>query len=190
MDRAGLITEEDLHLFNEGTHYRLGEKLGSHVVTVDGVRGTHFAVWAPNAERVTVIGEFNGWDVDATELYPLGSSGIRAGFVPGVGQGAIYKYRIASREAGYTVEKADPFAVHQETPPKTASIVWDIDYEWGDADWMANRAGRNSLRGPMSVYEVHLGSWRRKADDGNRSLNYREMAPELAEYVREMGYTL
>ena len=183
-----LLTDDDLFLFNEGSHLRLYEKLGAHRVQAEAVEGTYFAVWAPDARRVCVIGDFNGWRRDTAPLRPRGKSGLWEGFVPSVDRGAVYKYWIESRYNGYRVEKADPFAVFAETPPKTASIVWDTDYEWGDREWMSTRGERNSLRAPISVYEVHLGSWRRPPKD-NRSLTYRELAPQLADYVRQMGFT-
>ncbi len=186
---ASLLSEEDIYLFNEGSHLRLYEKLGSHVLEVDGVRGVYFAVWAPDARRVSVIGDFNGWDGASHPLRPRGSSGIWEGFVPGLGHGAIYKYRVESRYNGYVVEKADPFAFRAETPPKTASIVWDLAYEWGDGDWMAHRGERNSLDAPIAIYEVHLGSWRRVPEEGDRPLTYREAAPLLTDYVKFMGFT-
>jgi 1,4-alpha-glucan branching enzyme len=188
---ASLLTDWDLHLFNEGSHHKLWEKLGSHIVERDGVIGTNFAVWAPNADQVTVIGEFNGWDPRSHRLEHRGASGIWEGWIPKVGKGTIYKYHIVSKHNGYRVDKADPFAVHQETPPKTASVVWDLDYEWNDDEWMSNRRERNDLTSPMSIYEVHLGSWRRTTDDGKfwRSLSYREMAEPLAQYMRKMNFT-
>lgn len=186
---ASLLSEEDVYLFNEGSHLRLYEKLGSHVLEVGGVRGVYFAVWAPDAHRVSVIGDFNAWDGASHPLRPRGSSGIWEGFVPGLGQGAVYKYRVESRYNGYVVDKADPFAFRAETPPKTASIVWDLGYEWGDGDWMAHREERNSLDAPVSIYEVHLGSWRRVPEEGNRPLTYREAAPLLTDYVKSMGFT-
>jgi 1,4-alpha-glucan branching enzyme len=182
------LGDQDLFLFNEGSHLRLWEKLGSHPCRVDGCDGTRFAVWAPNARSVSVVGGWNGWDPERDALHARGSSGIWEGFVPEVGRGAIYKYHVVSRVRGHRGEKADPFAVHAETPPRTASIVWDLDYAWGDADWMSARAGSARTK-PMSIYEVHLGSWRRVPEDGNRSLSYRELAPLLVDYVRSMGFT-
>jgi 1,4-alpha-glucan branching enzyme len=184
-----LISEDDLHLFNEGTHYRLYEKLGSHPMAVNGVSGTYFAVWAPDAESVAVMGDFNGWNDSSERLRARGNSGIWEGFVAGVQKGHLYKYHVRSRYAGYRVDKADPFAVHQETPPKTGSVVWDLEYEWNDGDWMNDRGRRNALSAPVSIYEVHVGSWQRVPEEGNRPLNYRELAPRLANYVREMGFT-
>jgi 1,4-alpha-glucan branching enzyme len=186
---GSLLSNDDLFLFNEGSHYRLYEKLGAHPTTADGVPGTYFAVWAPNARHVSVTGEFNGWDKSNHPLCPKGQSGIWEGFIPGVAKGAIYKFYIASHHRGYCVEKADPFAFYAETPPKTASIVWDLDYCWGDQAWMEKRRAHNALDAPISVYEVHLGSWRRVPEEGNRYLSYRELAHELAEYVKEMGFT-
>jgi 1,4-alpha-glucan branching enzyme len=186
---VSLLTDDDLHLFNEGTHNRLYHKMGAHPLVVDGTDGTYFAVWAPDAERVSVIGDFNGWDKARSPLHPKGSSGIWEGFIPGIGIGTAYKYHIESRYHGYRVDKADPFAFYAEAPPRTASIVWDPDYQWNDAQWMVERGTRNALTEPMSVYEVHLGSWMRSPDEGNRPLTYRELAPKLAEYVQRMGFT-
>jgi 1,4-alpha-glucan branching enzyme len=186
---VSLLTEDDLYLFNEGSHFRLYEKLGSHPLTIDGQEGTYFAVWAPDARRVFVIGDFNGWDRTSHPLQPRGQSGIWEGFVPGVGKSAIYKYHIASRYKGYRVDKADPFAVHCETPPKTASVVWELGYDWGDQEWMEKRHGRNALDAPMAIYEVHPGSWRRVPEEDDRPLTYRELAPQLAEHVSQMGFT-
>jgi len=184
-----LLSADDLHYFNEGTHDRLFEKLGAHPLIVDGVRGTYFAVWAPNARWVSVIGDFNRWDPAAHPLQPREQSGIWEGFLPGVGPGARYKYHIVSRHGGYRVDKADPLAFAAEPPPRTASVVWDLGYAWGDAEWMAQRVQRNSLAAPMAIYEVHPGSWVRAPEEGRRWLTYRELAPRLAEYVRRMGFT-
>jgi 1,4-alpha-glucan branching enzyme len=187
-DSWSLLGPQDVYLFNEGTNHRLHEKLGARLVTVDGKEGTYFAVWAPNAEEVSVVGEFNGWNREQNRLQPHGHSGIWEGFIPGVAKGTIYKYFIKSRFNHYSVEKADPFGIHHETPPKTASIVWDLDYQWNDSEWMTSRGGRQSLNAPMSIYELHMGSWRR-TEDGNRSMNYREIAQPLAEYMNWMGFT-
>ncbi len=184
-----LLTEDDLFLFNEGSHLRLYDKLGSHVVTHDGLAGTYFAVWAPSAARVSVIGDFNGWDRGTHPLRPRASSGIWEGLVPGVGVAMKYKYWVESRHGGYKVEKADPFAIHAETPPHTASIVWEREQSWSDAEWMAERVDRPNLQAPVSIYELHVGSWRRLPADGNRQLSYRELAQPLAEYVKQMGFT-
>jgi 1,4-alpha-glucan branching enzyme len=184
-----LLSNDDLFLFNEGSHYRLYEKLGAHFLTVDGVEGTYFAVWAPNAKQVSVMGEFNGWDKLSHPLCPKGQSGIWEGFIPGVAKGTIYKYYLVSHRRGYRVEKADPFAFHTETPPKTASIIWDLDYNWGDQAWMEKRRTHNALDAPISIYEVHPGSWQRVPEEGNRHLSYRELAPKLAEYLKQLGFT-
>jgi 1,4-alpha-glucan branching enzyme len=184
-----LLSDDDLYLFNEGSHYRLYEKLGAHPMTVNGVNGTYFAVWAPNAQQVFVIGDFNGWNKISHPLRSRGNSGIWEGFIPGIGQGAIYKYYIVSQHRNYRVEKADPFAFFSETPPRTASIVCDLSYTWGDQDWAGKRQNRDALDAPVSIYEVHLGSWRRVPEEGNRYLTYRELAPRLAEHVKKMGFT-
>jgi 1,4-alpha-glucan branching enzyme len=181
-----LLSEDDLYLFNEGSHFRLWERLGAHLGEHEGEPGAGFAVWAPNAEQVALIGDFNDWDAAAHPLDPRGDSGIWEGFVRGVEKGARYKYRIHGR-GGYVVAKADPFGYRHETPPATASMIWDLDYEWGDDAWMRSRGARNALDAPLSAYEVHLGSWRRTPD--GRWLSYREMAPLLAEYVRDTGFT-
>ena len=184
------LTEHDVYLFKQGTHYGLYDKLGAHVMEHEGEAGVLFSVWAPNAKAVSVVAEFNGWD---TAAHPLAvrwdESGVWEGFVPGVGRGARYKYHIRSSHGGYEVEKADPFAFACECPPLTASVVWDLEHAWDDDGWMAGRGARNALDAPMSVYEVHLGSWRRKWEEGGRSLSYRELAVELAEYVSGMGFT-
>ncbi len=186
---VSLLTDDDIYLFNEGNHFRLYEKLGAHPLTVGGAEGTYFAVWAPDAEHVSVTGTFNRWDKTSHLLRPRGDSGIWQGFIPGVGKGTLYKYHVRSRFNGYRVDKTDPFAFFNEIPPKTASIVWDLEYAWGDQDWMANRRGRNRLDAPMAIYEVHLGSWRRVPEEANRSLSYRELAPQLAEHMSQMGFT-
>jgi 1,4-alpha-glucan branching enzyme len=186
---SSLLTPFDLHLFNEGKHTRLYEKFGAHITEVNGRRGTHFAVWAPNAERVSVVGDFNQWDLDANLMSPSGSSGVWEAFVPDLGQGAVYKYHIRSRYHMYKVDKADPYAFFNEKPPRTASVVWDLGYEWGDGDWMGTRQERNKFDAPISIYEVHLGSWMRVPEEENRSLSYRELAAKLADYVCDMGFT-
>ncbi len=187
---GSLLTDHDIYLFREGSHFKLYEKLGAHVGRCDGVEGTFFAVWAPNAVTVSVVGDFNAWKSDA---HPLSvrhdSSGIWEGFVPGLGQGALYKFHIVSHHNDYTVDKGDPFGFSWELPPKTASVVSGLDYEWEDAGWMADRKGNDWLNVPFSVYEVHLGSWKRDPSDPKRLLNYREIAHELAEYVKEAGFT-
>jgi 1,4-alpha-glucan branching enzyme len=183
-----VLTDYDLHLWAEGSHYRVYEKLGAHIAYRDGKAGTQFAVWAPNARHVSVIGDFNGWAAGRNPMQPVESSGVWAGFVPGVRPGALYKYTIVSQYANYKVDKADPCGFATEIRPQTASKVWDLSgYAWGDADWMARRQHVNTLNAPISIYEVHLGSWSR--GEGGRWLTYRELAPLLAEYVHHMGYT-
>ncbi|GIW82020.1 MAG: 1,4-alpha-glucan branching enzyme GlgB [Gemmatales bacterium] len=184
-----LLTDDDLYLFNEGSHFRLYDKLGAHPTAVAGEEGVCFAVWAPNARQVTVMGQFNDWNKSSHPLAPLKSSGIWTGFVPGLPKGTPYKFHIVSHHQNYEVDKADPFAVFNEVPPRTASVVWDLDYEWQDHAWMAERHRANHLQAPISIYEVHLGSWRRHVEEGNRPLNYREVAPLLAEYVKTTGFT-
>ena len=185
-----LLTDHDIYLFKEGTHFRLYNKLGAHLTTVDGIDGTFFAVWAPNAERVSLVGDFNGWDQASHPLTPRqDDSGIWEAFVPGLGQGTIYKYHIDSRHNDYSVNKGDPFAFFWELPPNTASVVWDLDYDWGDDAWRRKQHEHNRLNAPHSIYEVHLGSWRRDPSDPDRLLSYRELAPMLVEYVKEMGFT-
>ncbi len=183
------LTADDLHLFNEGTHLRLYDKLGAHVGSVDGVVGTWFAVWAPNARRVSVIGDFNGWTAPGAALSPVEYSGLWEGFVPGVKQGTLYKYHIESHHFGYVVDKADPFGTYHEQPPKTASIVWDLHYQWQDRAWMTARMERRAHDEPLAIYEVHLGSWQRVPEQNHRPLSYRELAPRLADYVTKMGFT-
>jgi 1,4-alpha-glucan branching enzyme len=185
-----VLTEQDIYLFREGTHYRAYEKLGAHPTRTAAGAGTHFAVWAPNAARVSVVGDFNGWNPDALPLEAReDDSGIWFGFARGVKAGALYKYHIVSKHRGYRVQKSDPFAFHCETPPRTASVVWDLSYEWGDSEWMERRHSVNALNAPQSVYEVHLGSWRRKLEEKNRSLTYRELAHALGDYAVDMGFT-
>jgi len=187
---ASFLSGFDLHLLAEGAHYRTYEKLGAHLWEVDGKAGTHFAVWAPNARSVSVVGDWNYWSKGADPLAPQGSSGVWAGFVPGVGAGACYKFAIESHVNGYQVEKADPHGFGSELRPKTGSVVVELDgYAWGDAAWMGARGGRNALDAPISIYEVHLGSWMRVPEEGNRWLSYREVAPRLAAYARDHGFT-
>jgi 1,4-alpha-glucan branching enzyme len=187
---VSLLTEHDIYLFRQGTHFRLYDKLGAHPRTVHGAAGTQFAVWAPNAEAISVIGDFNGWNPDRHALQVRADgSGIWEGFIPGIAAGAHYKYHLRSRLNGYRVDKADPFAFHAECPPRTASVVTDLGFEWDDQDWMRSREQANGLDRPMSVYELHLGSWRRVPEDNNRSLGYREAAHQLADYLKETGFT-
>jgi 1,4-alpha-glucan branching enzyme len=184
-----LLSDHDIYLFNEGSHFRLYEKLGAHTARINNVEGTYFAVWAPDAERVSVLGNFNKWNDSSHLLSPRGSSGIWEGFFPGIGKGELYKYHVRSRFKGYRVNKTDPFAIFNEIPPKTASIVWDLNYGWNDREWLEHRGERNGLDKPMAIYEIHLGSWRRRPEDGNRSLSYRELAEELPRYVNQLGFT-
>src|SRR5919199_3364337 len=183
---ALLLADDDLAAFSAGTATQVYHILGAHPQTIDGMAGTAFAVWAPNAERLAVIGDFNDWQADR---HPLSyrNSGVWAGFLPGIGPGTRYKYHIVSRYHGYQLEKADPVAFFAEVPPCTASVVWDLVYAWGDQAWMAQRGRRNALDAPITIYEVHLGSWRRA--EGNRLLSYRELAPLLAAYVQQTGFT-
>ncbi len=183
-----MLTDHDIYLFRQGTHSRLYYHLGCHLGTREEQPGGHFAVWAPNARRVSVIGDWSGWHPEAHPLAPrYDGSGIWEGFVAGPKHGDTYKYRIESSHAGYIAEKADPFAAYSEVPPATASRAWSLDYTWGDAEWMQRRAGANALGAPISIYELHLGSWRRKPD--GTWLGYREAAPALADYVQSLGYT-
>jgi 1,4-alpha-glucan branching enzyme len=185
-----VLSDYDLHLFAEGTHHRAWEKLGSHVTTVGDVTGVHFAVWAPNAQRVSVIGDFNRWDGRVHPMRKLVPSGVWELFIPALRPGACYKYEVRT-DAGHLLEKADPYARFFEVPPRSASVIWeDGTYAWADADWMRDRAAAGAWHDrPMSVYEVHLGSWRRVPTEGHRYLTYREMADTLVPYAREMGYT-
>ena len=183
------LTDQDVYLFNEGTHYRMYEKLGAHLAAAGHDAGVSFAVWAPNAREVSVIGDFNDWKPGAHALRSRGSSGIWEGFIPGIGKGALYKFHIVSTQHGYTGDKADPFGVFHEKPPRTASVVWDLDYTWADGEWMGQRARRQTVRAPISVYEVHLGSCMRLPEENGRPLSYRETAPRLAEYVERLGFT-
>ena len=186
---VGPLTDEDIFLFKQGRHFRLYEKMGAVPMDVDGRPGVHFSVWAPNAAKVSVMGDFNYWDRAAHPLSPRwDGSGIWEGFIPGVGTNAPYKYFIRGAN-GFETEKGDPFALAWETPPNTASLVHADDYAWKDQAWMLERGKHNALDAPLSVYEVHLGSWKRMPEEGWRSLNYAELAEPLARYVKDMGFT-
>jgi 1,4-alpha-glucan branching enzyme len=183
-----LFTDFDINLFKSGKHFRLYEKLGSHLTQVDGLKGTYFAVWAPTAKSVSVIGDFNFWDEEQHQLFVRwDESGIWEGFIPGVEQGTKYKYKIHSHNSDIKTEKADPFGRYCEQPPKTASVVWDAKYEWNDKKWMDTRENHNALDKPYSVYEIHLGSWKKK--NGWESLSYVEASDELVSYIKKMGFT-
>ncbi len=183
-----LFTDFDIDLFKAGKHFRLYEKLGAHLLTIDGVAGVYFAVWAPSAETVSVVGDFNFWTAGEHELQVRwDSSGIWEGFIPNIEKGATYKYKIQSQNGGVTTEKADPFALYCEQPPHTASVVWDTHYKWKDQNWMKSRVQTNALDRPYSVYEVHLGSWKRNAE--GKFLTYMELADDLVKYVKATGFT-
>ncbi len=182
------LGEVDRHLFAEGTHGRIYDRLGAHLARQGGIDGTEFAVWAPNAASVHVIGDFEGWGEKPAPL-AHGGTGIWEGFVPGVAKGTRYKYRIVSANSDYRVDKADPYGIRSELPPATASIVWDLDFPWSDSDWLSTRPARHAFDAPMSIYEVHLGSWMRVPEQDNRFLTYRELAPKLAAHVRRCGFT-
>ena len=185
-----LLSDYDLHLMAEGTHYRNYEKLGSHVRVVDGVRGVHFAVWAPNAKRVSVIGDFNQWDGRRHPMRLHAGAGIWEIFIPGLREETVYKFEIKWRRFGFITHKTDPYGFYFERRPKTGAIVYDINqYHWRDDEWMQQRGSRNGLDAPLSIYEVHLGSWMRAQEEGDRYLTYRELAHKLVEYVKQMGYT-
>ncbi|MGH7194721.1 MAG: 1,4-alpha-glucan branching enzyme, partial [Candidatus Saccharimonadales bacterium] len=181
--QASLLTSDDLYWFNEGTHARLYEKMGAHPGEVEGTAGTFFAVWAPNARQVFA----DAYGQGSYTLRSRGTSGIWESFVPGLTAGTLYKYRIVSNVGGHQGEKADPFAFHGEIPPKTASMIHPLDYEWRDHDWMSSRRGRNALDAPLSIYEMHLGSWRRRPDGA--WMTYRELAQPLIEHLQRAGFT-
>ena len=185
-----VLTEFDLHLMGEGRHYDTYEKLGAHLRTLEGVRGVHFAVWAPSARRVSIVGDFNRWDGRVHPMRARGSSGIWEIFIPELEEGAIYKYEIISPNGAMLPLKADPYAFRSELRPNTGSVVFNIDtYQWHDGEWMAQRSRKNWFESPVSVYEVHLGSWRRVPEDNHRWLSYKELADQLIPYVRDLGYT-
>jgi 1,4-alpha-glucan branching enzyme len=184
------ISPFDLHLLAEGTHYRSFDKLGAHIGELDGVKGVRFAVWAPNAKQVDVIGDFNQWRPGVTPLQLRPEASVWEAFVPGIGSGEAYKYRVESRMNGFVSERADPYGFSAEVRPRTASRVAQLEgYAWGDGEWLERRQHSDPLSAPISIYEVHLGSWQRSPEQGNRWLTYRELAPALAEYARDMGYT-
>ncbi len=188
--KHSLLTDFDVYLFKSGKHFKLYEKLGAHLLTLEGEEGCYFAVYAPAAESVAVMGDFNLWNGKEYFLHVrYDSSGIWEGFIPGVKKGDCYKYKIKSTVDGGYYEKSDPYARHAETPPYTASKVWTDDFQWTDKHWMDNRKSKNELDKPYSVYEVHLASWKRIVEENNRSLTYKEMAIELVNYVKDMGFT-
>ncbi|MBZ0187349.1 MAG: 1,4-alpha-glucan branching protein GlgB [Candidatus Obscuribacterales bacterium] len=184
------ISDFDLHLFNEGTYNRIYERLGAHPISMDGVAGTHFAVWAPNASSVSVVGDFNDWDGSKNRMEALWQSGIWTCFIPGVKVGDIYKYLIQNDAVGFHEQKIDPIAFFSELRPKTASVVCQLDnYKWQDDKWLEIRKEKNSLKAPVSIYEVHLGSWMTVPEEGDRWLTYDELASKLVPYVKQMGFT-
>ncbi len=188
---GSLLTEYDIYLFREGKHASLYDKMGAHLIEHNGQQGVHFSVWAPSAEWVTVVGDFNGWNRESHALFPRwDSSGIWEGFIPGLQAGTVYKYFIKSRHHGYIVEKGDPFGFLWEEPPKTASVVCGMDYKWNDKKWLATRKQKaDEGTQPFSVYEMHIGSWRRVPEEDNRSYTYQELAKDLPGYLKWLGYT-
>ncbi len=182
------LGELDLHLFNEGTHQRLWERFGAHYRSMDGTDGVALAVWAPAAQGVSVVGDFNGWDGRLSPMRQLGASGVWELFVPGLRPGALYKYVIRTSDGGLRL-KADPLAFAMEPPPGSASRVAHSSHVWEDHEWMAERSRHDPLRSPLAIYEVHLGSWARTPEDGNRTLTYREIAPRLVEHVKRLRFT-
>ncbi|MCM4156689.1 1,4-alpha-glucan branching protein GlgB [Gramella sp. AN32] len=184
-----LFSDFDISLFKSGKHYRLYERFGAHLIEKDGVKGVYFAVWAPSAKHVSVVGDFNFWlEGDHPLNVRWDGSGIWEGFIPGIEKGTRYKYKIQSNNNDMKLEKADPYALFCEHPPSTASIVWDLDFKWKDKKFLEKRKENNALDKPFSIYEVHLASWRKNMDE-NRSLTYEEMADELVSYVKELGFT-
>jgi len=185
-----LLTEFDLYLMGEGRHYDTYEKMGAHVKTLEGVQGVHFAVWAPNASRVSVVGNFNGWDGRIHPMRSRGNSGVWEFFLPEQGEAAVYKYEILGPDGNLTPLKADPYGFASELRPNTGSVVARLDkHAWNDAEWMQQRGAKNWLERPVSVYEVHLGSWRRKPEENHRWLTYRELGDQLIPYVQDLAYT-
>jgi 1,4-alpha-glucan branching enzyme len=188
--RTSRFTDYDLYLLKQGNHTRLYEKFGAHAMTLDEDAGVYFAVWAPNAREVSVIGDFNGWDPGRHRLHTgRGDAGIWEGFVPGPARGGLYKFHVVSRLNDFRIDKADPYALYFEQPGKTGSVLWSLDHEWGDARWMHERGRHNRHDAPMAIYELHLGSWRRVPEENDRMLTYRELAEQLPDYVADMGYT-
>ena len=184
-----LFTDDDIYLFREGTHYRLYEKFGSHSVTVDGVEGVYFAVWAPFAKTVSVIGDFNDWNHETHRLFPRwDSSGIWEGFIAGLDWGDTYKYGIRTKD-DILLEKGDPFALSWEQNVQASSLISTTYFDWTDKNWLENRPKNNSLQAPISVYEMHLASWMRGTDDPDRFFSYREIAERLVPYIKKMGFT-
>jgi len=189
--KVSRFSDFDIYLFRQGSHFKLYEKFGAHLMsTDDGKKGVYFAVWAPNAKMVSAVGDFNGWNSGTHKLSgrPDGS-GVWEGFIPGLETGKLYKFHVESNSNKYRANRGDPFAFYGEVPPQTSPIIWDTGYEWQDAEWMAERKKRNALTSPISIYEIHPGSWRRKGTGKDEWLNYREMAPLLAGYVKEQGFT-
>lgn len=186
-----VLTDFDLYLIGEGTHYKNYEKLGAHVMEIDGIKGVHFAVWAPNAKSVSVVGDFNNWDAKKHRMHLLGNSGIWEIFIPELDEGELYKFEITSKYHKYKEQKADPFAFFFEVRPKSAAIVYNIEnkHKWQDNEWMEARKNKNWLESPIAIYEVHLGSWMRVPEENNRFLTYKELSEKLIPYVKEMGYT-
>jgi len=185
-----VLTEFDLHLMGEGRHYDTYEKLGAHLMTLEGVRGVHFAVWAPSARRVSIVGDFNRWDGRVHPMRARGSSGIWEIFIPELKEGTIYKFEIVGPDGNILPLKADPYAFRSELRPNTGSVVASLDtHHWNDAAWLSERSGKNWFQSPVSIYEVHLGSWRRVPEDHDRWLSYRELGDQLIPYVKELGYT-
>ncbi len=183
------LGEQDLHFLGEGKHYHLYDKMGAHPREFEGVPGVSFAVWAPNARRVSVIGAFNNWDGRLFPMRTMGSTGVWELFIPGLRAGELYKYEIKTSTGELRI-KTDPYAFAMESRPATASMIWDVDrYEWADYQWMEDRKAKNLFAGPMNIYELHLGSWMRVADEGNRWAGYREVAQPLADHVKKYGFT-
>ena len=186
---VSLLTDVDIFLFNEGSHYTLYKKMGAHKLDHDGLRGVFFAVWAPGADHVSVMGSFNDWDKHSHPLHPRENSGIWEGFIPNLIDGMLYKFHVHSRNHNFSADKADPFAFYTELAPQTASVVWDLDYQWHDTVWMANQHVHNDLEQPISIYELHPGSWMRVPEEGDRMLTWRELAPKLVDYMHQLGFT-